>query len=474
MAYVNQDTLAEEDQNQEGGPLVPGGGGVAGANAPAAPQANTATKQKTPSNFADLGEYLRVNQGQEFGSKLAGKVGEDITKGQGALDTAETQYKERADAATIQDNQGLINQVDTNPEGIDKTAYTGLRDAEYKGPNSFSDTQDLYNQAQGQTGAAVGKANASKTEGGRFALLDNYFGRPNYSQGEKTLDNLLVQNDDNSKQAFSQMQANANQLQQKADNIGTELGNYSAQAKGKTEATRNAARGALGIDDAGNVVEGGNLSNSQKAINDAYTQRTADQDASYQGYADALRNRRFADVQGLGLQNTGPLYNVGLENYLSKTNDLSPVSAATPEQFAKFKTLSNLADRPDAWLQDEANVGKYDTEPTVGYDFSALDSALGTAGQHFNTGLTPLESNVSNASTARNDAVNAGNRWASQIGNPEMLNSTFLRFIDPALSAKYGDITYGQLMSQLNGSYDSSVAQVNQYKQAGGLYDTWK
>lgn len=382
MAYIDSSLL--EDDNAE----APATGGGAPSGFGAAPSSSVQgaanpSKQKTPNNFADLSEYLRVNEPQQFGTQVAGKIGEDVNKAQQSLNNAEGQFKERADSATVQDNQNLINQVGTAPESVDKAAFTGLRDATYKGPENFTDTQDLYNQATGSAKAAAGKANASKTEGGRFALLDSYFGKPSYSQGQKTLDNLLIQNDDNSKQAFSQMQQNAQNLQGQVAQTGQELGQYGSEAKAKTAATRQAARGALGIDDSGNLLAGqGAIGGLQNQVQDQYQAALAKQQADDAAIRNAFATKDFskltpeqaAVLNGANYQSDS-YYRVDPTKYLSDAQ-LTQQNVATPEQQARYAALANLADVNNDFLPVTDDLGKYAQGGGVGYDFSGLNSAL--------------------------------------------------------------------------------------------------
>jgi len=391
MAYTDESLL--EDQNDTANATVSGGAPIANTSGPATATA-ASQKSKTPTNFANLSEYLRVNKPQEFGSQVAGKIGEDVNQAQNTLANSESQFKERADANTVTDKNNLIGQVGTAPEGIDKAAFTGLRDAEYKGPANFSDTQDLYNQTTGQAGAAAGKANASKTEGGRFALLDNYFGKPSYSQGQKSLDNLLIQNDDNSKQAFSQMQQNATALQSKVGQTTQQLGEYGNTAKQKTVDTRAAARGALGIDDAGNLVEGtGAIGGTQKDIADQFASRKAAQAADDTAIRQALTSGDYSKltpaqlaVVGQQAQNGEGNYGVDATKYLSKA-ELTAQNTQSPEQQRRLAALGSLAGMDDlgAPMGDGSDVGKYATDTGVGLNFDALTNAISGQKQAYQT-----------------------------------------------------------------------------------------
>lgn len=424
MAYV--DTSALEDEQQKNDPS----GVVTGAGAPAAPAApagggasgSSSTQSKTPANnFADLSQYLKINAPQEFGSTLAGKVGDDINSGETTLSDAQTQFKNRADASTIRDDQGLTNQLSQSPESVDPNAFATIRDAAYKGPTSLSDASDLNSQVTGAASSAVGKANASKTEGGRFALLDNYFGKPSYSSGQKSLDNLLVQDDPNSQQAFDQMRQNAQQLQSNVNQAGVDLGNYGAAAKGTTLSTRANARNALGIDDAGNYVDGlGALGSSVGQLN---AQATARQKQAADEYAAAtaatqgktqlsqidpalaqkygitatsagsismptfLRNPDFnyiTDPQ-LGLNASG-LWGVDPSKDITRVadSDLNAGAVATPAQATRLKALQNLGGLSTDLVSNLGASGTYDTEPVTAFNSADFANRESTSANLFN------------------------------------------------------------------------------------------
>lgn len=486
MAYVDTGLLENENDAPEvGGPMVPGGGASTAAPTANGPQAPTANKQKTPNNFADLSEYLRVNTPQEFGSKVAGKIGEDISKGEQTLSNAQGEFKNRADSSTVTDNNGLIDQVSTSPETVDKTAFTGLRDAQYKGPESFSDTQDLYSQATGTAGAAVGKANASKTEGGRFALLDNYFGRPNYSRGEKALDNLLIQNDDNSKQAFSQMQTNANQLQQGVATAGGELGQYGAAAKAKTQATRDAARGAL--TGAQQRLEGETQAQ--------YQARVGQQSANETAIKEALASKDFSKLtpeqrQIMGTQATGldtdSFYRVDPNQYLSKA-ELTQQNTATQEQQRRAAALANLSDMQNTLLPENEETGKYATDPGLGYDFNELTKAIGSGKEQYQqalaapakvegtnvpglseTTIAPTMVGVVHNAKPELYALNQKIRGGT-ASRPEVMS--YLRDMKAAINA-YGDHSLDSLYDQELLKQGQKLTELNSYWGVNGAAQT--
>lgn len=464
MAYVNNEIEEDLDEGSGGGALS-GAGAPTGAASPSAQAAPASGKQKTSGRFQDLGEYLRVNQGQEFGQKLAGKVGEDIDKGAGTLANAQNQFKERADAATVRDNNNLVGQVGTDPSQINVDDFAKLRDANYQGPKSLSDTQDLYSQVQGAAGTAVSKANASKTEGGRFALLDNYFGKPQYSMGQKSLDNLLVQNDKNSAQAFDQMRTNANQLQQNTQQAGVDLGNYGAQAAGTTQATRQSARGALGIDDAGNYLEGqGALGSQLSQLDERVNQRRGEGSAAYQQALAALQgqgslsgidpaileqyglptsgvgygfgsssinrpsflNTGFQTNPFIGLGDSDSLYKVDPSQFLSQVNesDINRGTVANAEQAARLKQLQKLAGMETDLVGNIDQAGTYDDEALTSFNRQGLDAARDTPRAMYST-------------AANNKAQELEQRFRDGSLTKEAAQGQWQEFMN-ALKAQYG------------------------------------
>lgn len=376
MPYVDDNLLNEDEQS--GGPSIPGGGqsNLQSAN----PNLTATGQQKTPGRFANLNEYLRVNQPQEFGSQVAGKIDQDINKGQQTVDNAQQEFKSRADANTVTDSQGLIGKVATDPVNIAVDDYAKLRDAEYKGPKTLNDAGDLYSQVQGATGAATGKAKASGSESGRFALLDSYFGRPTYSQGQKSLDNLLIQNDASSRQAFDQVRANADTLAQNAKTAGAGLEQYGGQAQATTQNTRKESRKALGIDDAGNVGNyddgpvaqgsGGAIQNLLKQLDEALGARqsvnTIPTTAAGVGLTseDLGPGVRFADPFSPGLRELAPAGStLGLDPTGSAYTQITDPSVytrgnvATADQAARLNALQQLAGLSDPLVSDIDQAG---------------------------------------------------------------------------------------------------------------------
>ena len=126
--------------------------------------------------------------------------------------------------------------VTTSSKDLEKistdTNAIAARDAEYRGPASLDEQGGIKNQVEGFTDLA----NQTKTEKGRFNLLGNMFAKQGYSQGQKNLDNLILQGDTASKNALLGTQRVANQLQ---NTYNQNLSDSKQQATQLTEEAQN-------------------------------------------------------------------------------------------------------------------------------------------------------------------------------------------------------------------------------------------
>lgn len=345
MAYVD-DTLLEDEQNTEGGPALA---------ASSVGQAQTKSNQQSPSeiakrgsgNFQNLGEYLRVNAPQQFGEKVAGKIGDEVTSAGQTIDQAQSDFKGRVDDNTVRDTNNLSGMVATDPRQVNQEQFTKLRDANYGGPSSIYDAKDLTSRVSSAAGTATGKANASQSEAGRFALLDSYFGKPKYTQGQKTLDNLLIQNDPGSQAAFEQMRQNADAVSARSKQLAPEAEAYAAQGRAATEGTRTAARGALGIDNAGAYTGQGAIG----ALNQGVDQRTQGLNdanaAAFQQAKGLTPGNKFnlspEFLAAMGISGVDKGYGVDANPYLSQYAPITREQALTGDEAARARALESLS-----------------------------------------------------------------------------------------------------------------------------------
>lgn len=353
MPYLDDisDKDKQADQSQGGGQQISAGAQVFGATAPAtnADTAN-ATAQKGSGQFANLNEYLRVNQPQSFGDQLAGKVGQDVQSAGDTVQNAGDEFKTRVDKATTKENPDLVQQATganaanfvADPNSV--KAFQDQLNANYGGPTSFADAGDLYGSANSAAQTASGKAKAASTEEGRFALLDNYYGRENYSGGQKSLDNLLVQSDPNAQQSFSTIQQNADAVAKKQADQQISLSGYGAAARQTTQDAKAHAQSALGLDASGNVISDSNGNPTAGAIGGLHGQI-----ANEVAAAKAAYEKQLDGFTKMGV--TQPDYGVNRLNYLNPETGITRDVVATPQEAARSRALAQLAGQNgDPWL----------------------------------------------------------------------------------------------------------------------------
>ncbi len=238
----NLDDEESQDQQSQDAPLLAGGSQVIGGASQTQGAPTGGASSKGGNQYQNLQAYLDANSGSDFGQKFTGKVQSDVAGAEGAQQQAATNFRTASDQATIKQDKDLVDNSLANPTQADVTGFKRQKDAEYRGPMSFSDLQADYQKAYGATRKAQDVAGAAQTEGGRFALLGNYFGNPAYTQGQKSLDNLLVSQDDGAKQGIAQAKANADQAAVNFRAQEAPLSDYAASNKAETERARDYAR----------------------------------------------------------------------------------------------------------------------------------------------------------------------------------------------------------------------------------------
>lgn len=341
-------------ENLEG----PGTQTVAGGSGTMAPQTNAPSAQDRgkptqSGSWTNLDNYFNANAGQGFGEKVAGKVGADVDAASNQIDAASQEFKNRSDAGTTRADESLLSGVSQDPTAIANdeaklAAFKKQRDAQYAGPSSFADTADLYGKTWGAVDSASTKAKSSDSEGGRYALLDNYFGRSDYSGGQKGLDNLLVANDPNSRQAFQNVQAKADAAKGKFNTAGNEAATYAATNRGVVEGTRKQAADAVAA----------SKSATQQAIDNYYGELKAKADMD----------------RGNFVNSTPKQYGVDPSKFLT-TVEADAMQTATPEMRARLNALAALSDQ-DATEWDSDPITSLGGADTAGYE-AAVQTAKG-------------------------------------------------------------------------------------------------
>jgi hypothetical protein len=352
MPYVYDPLLDDEENQGQGAPQAPmtGGGETfsgesAGGGLSQAPQQKGVNRQG--SGFVGLDQYLAANKGSQFGKQVTGKVAD-------TLGSAKQQLGQSAQDFTNASNQGTTrwNDVDDEFKGIvdsagkDTTAEQTARAkelerAKYKGPDSFYGTAGS-NQAMGGIEKAKQQSQALQSEGGRFALLDQYFGRPTYSLGQKTLDNALVNGTPGVAARSVSLGNRANQLSDEARQTGLGLENLATANKEATADTaKNASEYATGALDTFGTGLNQRYADFSKG-NDEYNQTMRGMLSNLSPESAASNGADPYEL--LGLTGNENLY--GLKDFSPYVQDSAKPTLsqfASPEDAARYRALGEIA-----------------------------------------------------------------------------------------------------------------------------------
>lgn len=387
--------------------------------------------------FQNLNDYLSANENSGFADQFGDKVSGDISKAGDAQNQAGQVFKSQSDSGTNNFDEGFTNSALSDPYAFSQNQgnvdkFKAQKNSDYKGPNSFADSADSYQKAYGATQKSQDVAQNYGNEQGRFSLLDNYFGRPGYNQGEKNLDQLLVQGGAHTSQNIEQAKNNATNYQQNLDKMSSDLGGYAAQNRATSQATQQKTRDALGL----------NADNSFKAT-DNVTGNGAFQDVAEGLDAKALarqnelktinaklapiagagsslyelgHNQKDLDPYGLNYSDFDDSHNIDFTNYLyanrgtnSFGSNLAPYVApfyvggtellgespksylkdtgyqdvnrttmADPDTVNKLKALSQLAEVDNPYFDPTAEAGSQVSGKNPAFDAKGFTTAVST------------------------------------------------------------------------------------------------
>jgi len=417
---------------------------VQGAQEPTQPGQGTKS-----GSFTNLQSYLDANESSKFGKQLAGQVESEADQASGYQNTAENQFKQRADSSAVGVNQNVLSRLSSDPVSLAKDAaaksdFVKMRDAKYGGPVNFSDANDLYSETNQKTERAKNSADLVTNESGRKTLLDSYYGsgagKFDYTSGQKKLDNYLVQVDPNSREYFKDAKQKADAVGSRFSNLTNTLNQYGNTKAQETARARQTARGAIGLADDNSESGSGALGMTKQQIQAAY-------EAAQKNYNDVstraktqLANKDIdADLASrFGLQEGMDIWGLNPSEYYSQGNAPTLAAATSKDQAAKIAALYDLAGKDNTFL-DVNQAGTYDPN---------------TAAQFNKDGFL---NDIADKSSLYNEAVNR--KAFGMTGS----NTSQAPGVGPGRFGGGGDASFGGSISGLNQD------QVKQYFDVDGL-----
>lgn len=389
MAVELKNNIEEDDEQQT--PSL--GGPAASTSSAGTPAAARPARPAMPGNRPNIQQYLQANQGagQKLASGITGgfqkqvnKFGEEVGKTRGALESGSRPLEQKLGdegsqfaQSSFKDPQSLLNQQSQLDE------FRRLQGQGYKGDIS-SLQQNVANQQMALQGRLAGldeSAKGSATETGRFQLLRNTFGQPNYTQGQQRLDQLFLQAQPGvNRQLQQNLQSMSGQAGQQAQAFGTDA-TARLEALNKLSADRAAQIAGLlktgtdtagletdisgrGLEDIG-VSSQQRLAQAQEAVN------------AVPGLRERLAKNQLTpeDLQALGLKAGTQLYDTDLSKYITQDQRTPTLTGvADPTEFARYRALQQLAgDNSGDIFGGAAEVGGF---RPYEYDVDRLNAAI--------------------------------------------------------------------------------------------------
>ena len=391
--YFYDPNLDQEDHINNNPSSVQISGAAPTVNDQGSAQANPNNNNQglnTGSGFQNLDKYLQVNNAQDFGQKFQGKVSDQVQGAETQMNQAADQFKDQVQSANKLPNQEQITQAIANPTQANPKEFQDWAKQSYSGPHDISENQDVWNKYWSGVNQAQTNTKLLGSEPGRFTLLDQYFGRPSYNFGEKSLDNLLYQESGLGNQTKA-LQDQAARLTTQGQDKALELrGDVSDRVKAVDE-NRNNVLNAIGLNADRSVKTGDNagaIGKEWQSVDDQLAQTNADRHAQQERLRENLSGGVLTpdQIKALGLDSDQQLYDLNLNDYLTNNGDLNRDQVMTPEQRARIQALTQLAGITDTF----ASNNPLDPTSAARFDHDTFNSKINTTRANLQSELADL------------------------------------------------------------------------------------
>ena len=356
MAYLAQQQ-DEQNQNQQGQQQNPSftsekvlggdqGGQVGGSNNTTAPQAGAPNKPTKSGSFTNLQSYVNANAGNDAAMGQTIKqntdrvISDQDTKKSGFASSANSAI----DSGTVKQDTGLQQSLMTNPTKVDSGLFNSQYNAEYKGPTAATAVDGYSDVDQGYTKLS-NTANQLGEFEGRKEILNNTYGRPNYTQGEQRLDSFILGAGQQGQQALDTIKNNINTAGTGWQDTLKTIGANIQSGIDTTAATKNATRtvydNAVGLNE--NALNA--LVNQASAMTNSNKSQVSQLQAALSSpYSNPAAYNQALSQIGLMPDQAAKLVSQGV-NLASLVQANAPVKLgdiATPTQVNNYKALLSL------------------------------------------------------------------------------------------------------------------------------------
>ena len=372
--------LTDEEKNKQAQNIS----GGAGANFATGVPGQEPT-QKSSGQYTNIQSYLDANKDQaaQMGQNVTSKVDESASNAQSKIQDFATKAPkvEAYDPNEAYKNLGNLN--DSQKSQYRDVKATGG----YSGPQSIDQVEN-YNDVQKSYDNAKVKLDNSKNELGQQQLLRDVYNRPQYSAGENKLDQVLLQNNADSRQGFENLSQKYSGLNDMFKNTNNAVNAGISGAKSQAAANQQNLVSA-------EQEQWNNLINPIQSRADQLNQQNP---LAYQGVLDDVSDDTLSDdtLQRLGLSRGQAIWDTNLSSYITPNQThLGLNDVANSEERSKYKALTDLVqDQSRTQIGDSSAVN---TNPlsfdkaNFDKDATARETAYKTAyetGKYFPGGAT--------------------------------------------------------------------------------------
>jgi hypothetical protein len=396
----------DEEEERRNGETVEQSTGAQSPIVQGQPQAQPGQPTRSGS-FTNLNDYLELNKDRRFGEKVGQDISQRVGQAEQTVGETESGFRSQVDKSKVPFDQNLFNEAFSNTSGVvndpDKLErFAKMRDAKYEGPKNFVDS-DLYSPTYKKVDSAQKIARSAADPSGRLAVLDDLYGhgagRNDYTKGQKTLDNLLVQRDEPSRDFLAQQETRGQQLGERFKGLTDTLQSYARNASEDTAKSRGATRGTLGIDNAGNFND---LKTGQGAIPELYRGlqekanrvrgtgkgiQTSLKDSVSKGLQPSanLSDEAFNSLRahGLGLSKGQQNWGINPADFIQVNPDPGFDAVVSKPDAQRLVDLQKLAGKENT-LINQSVAGTYDPRNDYNFDAASFEKAVADKARVYN------------------------------------------------------------------------------------------
>lgn len=371
MSYELEDKKKEDEEVQQ---LSSGQSGVITGQTPTAPK----SAPNRSGSWTNLNTYLDSNKDNaaDMSKNITSTVSSNINSAVDSLDSTKegstaNVFNQAVKDNTVEFKDGLVNSALNNADEFVQNqanvdAFNQLKNATYAGPQDFS-TSENFQQTQKTFDKVQQDANALQSEAGRYGFLNDWAKntgvKGQYSRGMGSLDNLMFQNNPDSKAQTSSLAEQVKPLPELFNSKVAELDNAALQAKQTTDATRERTNSSLGSAISGlksNIEQRtAQMYQAEKADADRVEakikagQELSEQEArKYTGRSAAEYNSLLGQAKASGID-----MGSGVVRISDPTSSFNAQRVASAQDYAKWQALQKLMGTNDTWLSDKSLAG---------------------------------------------------------------------------------------------------------------------